>query len=175
MRCFRTRGKKGEPHLDPDDPPRRRANKRRGHGTYDNDRPPIVGTVGRQSGQVRLRVVHHTDEETLHNHVHTYTQFHAQVYTDEWQGYNHIIRPHAKVYHGAHEWARDDDGDGIREVHVNTLEGMWTTVRNFLRPFRGVHKKYLSGYIAMCEFAINLKRITPSFISDLVALSRTSS
>jgi transposase-like protein len=47
---------------------------------------------------------------------------------------------------------------------------MWTTVRNFLRPFRGVHKQYLSSYIAMCEFSINLKRITPAFISVLVAL-----
>ncbi len=54
------------------------------------------------------------------------------------------------------------------EVHVNTAEGMWTTVRNFLRPFRGVHKKYLSGYVAMCECGINLKRITPAFISALV-------
>jgi len=48
--------------------------------------------------------------------------------------------------------------------------GHHTTVRNFLRPLRGVHKKYLSGYIAMCEFSINLKQITPSFISALVAL-----
>ena len=56
----------------------------------------------------------------------------------------------------------------IREVHTNTAEGMWTTVRNFLRPFRGVHKKFLSGYIAICEFGINLKRITRQFISQLV-------
>ena len=47
---------------------------------------------------------------------------------------------------------------------------VWTTVRNFLRPLRGVHKKYLSGYVAMCEFSINLNRITPSFISALVTL-----
>ena len=67
------------------------------------------------------------------------------------------------------KWSRDDDGDGIREVHVNTVEEMWTTVRNFLRPFRGVHKQYLKGYIAVCEFAINLKRINPSFIAKLVA------
>jgi hypothetical protein len=33
-----------------------------------------------------------------------------------------------------------------------------------------VHKQYLSGYVAMCEFGINLKRVTPSFISALVAL-----
>jgi L-serine/L-threonine ammonia-lyase len=59
-------------------------------------------------------------------------------------------------------------GASWQEAHTNTAEGMWTTVRNFLRPFRGVHKKYLSGYVAMCEFSINLKRISPSFISLLV-------
>lgn len=46
---------------------------------------------------------------------------------------------------------------------------MWTTVRNFLRPLRGVHKKDLGSSIAICEFGINLKRVTPSFISALVA------
>ena len=48
------RGKKGTPHTDPADPPRRRANKRRGRGTYANDRPPIVGTIGRESGHVHI-------------------------------------------------------------------------------------------------------------------------
>ena len=162
------RGKKSTPHRNPKDPPRYRANKRRGHGTYENDRPPIVGTVGRESGQVRLRVVHHTDSETLVDHVHTFTQASSQLYTDEWQGYNHVIRNHSTVCHGKKEWA-PDDGDGIREVHVNTIEGMWTSVRNFLRTFRGVHKMYLKGYIAMCEFAINLKSVKPSFIAELVA------
>ena len=126
--------------------------------------------MGRESAQARLRVVHHTDKKTLVHHVHKFTQAGATVYTDEWQSYNHIIRPHATVCHSAGEWARDDDGDGICEVHVNTAEGMWTTVRNFLRPFRGVHKQYLSGYVAMCEFGINLKRISPAFISALVTL-----
>ena len=53
-------GKKGTPHTDPADPPRQRANNRRGRGTYANDRPPIVGTIGRQTGQVRLRVTQDT-------------------------------------------------------------------------------------------------------------------
>jgi len=38
----------------------------------------------------------------------------------------------------------------------------------FLRPFKGVHKDYLPGYIAVAEFRRNLKRISPSFISSLV-------
>ncbi len=162
-------GKKSEPHLDLADPPRRRANKQRGHGTYENDRPPIVGTVGRQSGKVRLRMVAHTDAPTLETHVEHFTTEASQIYTDEWQGYNHVDRPHDTVCHTQREWARDDDGDGIREVHINTVEGMWTLVRNFIRLFRGVHKKHLPGYLAICEFHINLKRITPAFIATLVA------
>jgi transposase len=30
------------------------------------------------------------------------------------------------------------DGDGVREVHCNTVEWTWTGLRNLLRPFRGV-------------------------------------
>ena len=162
------RGKKGEKHSDPHDPPRRRANKQKGHGTYDNDRPPIVGTVGRESGQVRLRVVQHTDSKTLKRHMMRFTQPSAIANTDEWNGYNQIPRPRLTVNHSEREWARDEDGDGIREVHINTTEGMWTGTRNFLRPFRGVHKDYLADYVAMCEHRINLKRITPQFIATLV-------
>lgn len=126
--------------------------------------------MGRRSGQVRLRVVKRTDASTLRQHVQTFTHAQAEVNTDEWIGYTQLKRKHVVVAHGLKEWARDDDGDGVREVHVNTMEGTWTTVRNFLRPFRGVHKRHLAAYIAVCEFRINLKRITPKFIAALVKL-----
>lgn len=125
--------------------------------------------MGRETGQVRIRVVTNTTGEILRAHVHQFTKAGSAVYTDEYQSYNHIIREHSTVNHGSYEYARDDDGDGIREVHCNTTEGLWTDVRNFLRPFKGVHKKYLRGYVALCEFKRNLKRITPDFIADLVA------
>src|SRR3954471_18642222 len=73
MRCSRTRGEKGDRHRDPDDPPRRRPTNKRGHGSYESDRPPIVSSVGRQTGEVRLRVQRHTDQKTLVGHVHGYT------------------------------------------------------------------------------------------------------
>ena len=66
--------------------------------------------------------------------------------------------------------ARDDDNDDAFEVHTNSVEGMWTGLRNFLRPFRGVSKHFLSGYVAIHEFSVNLKRISPEFISVLVAV-----
>jgi hypothetical protein len=77
------------------------------------------------------------------------------VSTDEWCGSNGLPemgRCRAATCHAAGEWARDDDGDGIREVHVNTREGLWTGLRNFLRPFRGVNKVDLYQYVAMFEW-----------------------
>ncbi len=126
--------------------------------------------MGRESGQVRLRVVHNTQGRTLRAHVHQFTGDGTHVYTDEYDSYNDLERPHATVTHGQREWARDDDGDGIREVHTNTCEGMWAGVRTFLRPFRGVHKRFLSGYVAIHEFRVNLKQISVSFLAAFVAL-----
>jgi transposase-like protein len=168
MNCFRKRGKKGEKHLNPDDPPRRRALRFKGHGNYDHDLVPIVGTLGRTSHQQRLRVVQRTDGTTLCDHLERFTRPHAIVYTDEWRGYDTLPRTHLTVNHRVHEWARDADGDGLREVHVNTLEGNWTSVRNFLRPFRGVNKVYLSQYLALCEWTLNHKRLMPRQLAVFV-------
>ena len=95
----------------------------------------------------------------------------ATAYTDEWSGYKPLKaagRGHATVNHSAKEWARDDDGDGVREVHCNTLEGLWTGLRNFLRPFRGVNKEYLEQYIKMFEWSYNLKAVNDDFLRVLL-------
>lgn len=162
------RGKKGVEHFAPDDPPRCRANKRRGRGTFANDRPPVMGTVGRETGQVRLRVIPDTKQVTLRAHVERFTATGTHIYTDEYDSYNTIQRPRSTVCHSQNEWARDDDGDGIREVHTNTIEGLWAGLRHFLRPFRGVSKYFLHGYVAMHECQVNRKRVTVDFISALV-------
>jgi hypothetical protein len=80
--------------------------------------------VGRRTAQVRLRVIEHTDKKTLVPHVHRYTDTEATVYTDEWRAYEQVAREHRTIKHSIKEWARDDDGNGIREVHVNTIEGL---------------------------------------------------
>jgi hypothetical protein len=45
---------------------------------------------------------------------------------------------------------------------------MWAALRTFLRVFRGVSKHFLSGYVALHEFRVNLKRVSVAFISRLV-------
>lgn len=133
--------------------------------------------VGRESGQVRLTVAAHTDGATLREVVGSGTRPGAMVYTDEWGGYSGLAargRGHSTVCHADREWARDDDGDGVREVHDNTLEGLWTGLRNFLRPFRGVNKVYLQQYVAMFEWSYNVKRATPSFLRALLGIGATT-
>jgi len=165
---FQNAGEKGDKHEDPDDPPRRRANNRPGLGTMHNDRPPIHGAVGRESGKIRLTVCDNTQQQTIEPKVESATNAGATIYTDESNAYNRIGqtgRMHSTVNHSNGEYARDDDGDGKCEVHCNTMEGIWTGLRNFLRPFRGVHKKYLAQYVAVFEWAHNLKRVTTAFLN----------
>lgn len=97
----------------------------------------------------------------------------ATVSTDESCRYNGLPkmgRRHATVPHEIKEWARDDDGDGILEVHDNTLEGPWTGLRNFLRPFRGVNKVYFYQYVSMVEWGYNIKRATAAFVHALLGV-----
>ena len=95
------------------------------------------------------------------------------VNTDEWRGYNglpRMRRGHVTVDHSGPKstWARDDDGDGVREVHCNTQEGLWTGVRNFLRRFRGVSKWYLAQYQAIFQWGHNIKRVNDEFLRILL-------
>lgn len=126
-----------------------------------------------------MRVVGHTDGATLRSFVLGATVASATVNTDEWKGYNGLAkagRAHATVCHSPsnREWARDDDRDGVREVHTNTMEGTWTGLRNFLRPFRGVSKWFLSQYVALFQWRHNLKVVTDDFLRILLGTHATA-
>jgi hypothetical protein len=54
---------------------------------------------------------------------------------------------HKSVNHGRGAYARDEDGDGFCEVHVNTMEGFWSLLRSWLRPHRGISQEKLSHSI----------------------------
>jgi transposase len=173
MRCTKTRGKKGIPHPDPADPPRRRALHFHGHGTFAHDRPPVLGLVGRDHGALVLAVVGASGRAELEPRVLAATRAGTPVYTDEWTGYVGLSaagRGHLTVNHNQDQWARDADGDGVREVHCNTLEGIWTGLRNFLRPFRGVSKWYLGQYVAMFEWAYGLKNVGVDLLRRLLGV-----
>ena len=176
MRHTSTRGKKGLPHADPTDPPRRRANHRRGHGTFPNDRPPVAGVVGRQSGEVRLDVVGSASGAELEEVIADSCLAGTTVNTDEGTGYSRVGgyqgRVHVTVDHSGPKstGALDLDGDGVREVHGNPQEGLWTGLRIFLSRFRGVSQWYLAQDVAVFQWAHNAKCATDDFLRALFGI-----
>lgn len=134
----------------------------------------MFGTVGRESGQIRLEVLFHTTKVEVQGTLSGLRGELGTCYSDEHVAYVGVQTPereHKTVCHSAKEWARDDDGDGINEVHINTIEGLWTDVRNFLRRFKGVSKYYLYGYIAWFEWIKNHKKIMPKLIQAFCRVS----
>jgi hypothetical protein len=110
----------------------------------------------------------------LHGFVVGKTQADCVVTTDEWPAYDQLPRTgrtHRTVHpgkRGDRERARDDDGDGIREVPCHTMEGFWTGRRNFLRPFRGVSKWLLGQYVAFCAALYNYAARPLPFLAKLL-------
>ena len=96
----------------------------------------------------------------------------ALVHTDEYgidarlpaRGYRHKT-----VCHGRGEYARDEDGDGFCEVHVNTMEGFWSLLRSWLRPHRGISQEKLPLYLGFFEFVHNARRRGRALLGALVA------
>jgi transposase len=77
---------------------------------------------------------------------------------------------HRTVCHAAGEFARDEDGDGFCEVHVNTLEGFWSLLRSWLRPHRGISQERLPLYLGFFEFVHNVRRRGKALLGSLIGL-----
>jgi hypothetical protein len=99
------RGKQSTPHPDPDDPPRRRANKQPEHGTYANDRPPIFSVLKREKQTARYFVGTNAGADDCLRVLESRVPMGAAIlYTDEWSGYwcveSELHIAHAAVCHG---------------------------------------------------------------------------
>ena len=96
----------------------------------------------------------------------------ALVHTDEYGVYARLEGwgyRHKTVCHARGEYARDDDGDGFCEVHVNTAEGLWSLLRSWFRPHRGVSQEKLPGYLGFFQLVHNARRRGKALLGTLVA------
>jgi len=85
----------------------------------------------------------------------------ALINTDEYDIYARLPEwgyGHKSVCHARGEYARDEDGDGFHEVHVNTIEGFWSLLRSWLRPHRGISQEKLPLYLAFFQFTHNARK-----------------
>ena len=93
------------------------------------------------------------------------------VHTDEYNVYARLEAwgcRHKTVCHKRGEYARDEDGDGHCEVHVNTLEGFWSLLRSWLRPHRGISQDKLPLYLGFFQLVHNARRRGKALLATLV-------
>ena len=96
----------------------------------------------------------------------------ALIHTDEYDIYARLESwgyRHQTVRHARGEYARDEGGDGFREVPVNTLEGFWSLLRSWLRPHRGLSQQKLPLYLGFLQLVHNARRRGKALLASLVA------
>lgn len=154
---------------------RRRLKGKRGRGTLAEEKPPILGMLQR-GGQVVIQMLENVQQATIKPLIEQTVQPGTLIYTDEYNIYARLTQwgyLHKTVNHSEGEYARDEDGDGFHEVHVNTMEGFWSLLRSWLRPHRGISQEKLPLYLAFFEFVHNVrargKALLPSLLNLLLA------
>jgi len=168
-------GHKGQPEkvAEAGRPPRRRRLKgARGRGTKATEKPPVFGMVQR-SGEAVIRLLDNVQQKTIKPLILQTVAAGALVNTDEYAIYGRLAAwgyEHKTVNHSKGEYARDEDGDGFHEVHVNTMESLWSLLRSWLRPHRGISQDKLPLYLDFFEFVYNLKRRGKRLLSSLLGI-----
>jgi len=136
----------------------------------EKEKPPIFGMIQR-GGDVVVQMLPDVKQKTIKPYIQSCIQSGSTVYTDEYVIYANLTQlgyEHKTVNHGSGEYARDEDGDGFHEVHVNTQEGCWSLLRSWLRPHRGISQEKLPKYLAFFEFVHNVKNRGKALICSLL-------
>lgn len=143
-----------------------------GAGYVGERQPPIFGMIQR-SGEVVIRMLAKVKQVTIKPLILETVTAGTLVYTDEYTIYNRLEEwgyAHKTVNHGAGEYARDEDGDGFHEVHVNTMEGFWSLLHSWLRPHRGISQEKLPCYLAFFECLHNIRKRGKAALHSLLSL-----
>jgi transposase-like protein len=164
--AVRKKGRKGR---------RNRLKGARGRGTLEKEKPPIFGMIQR-GGEVVIRMLANVKQQTIMPLIQATVAPGTMVFTDEYDIYNRLAAwgyEHKSVCHSRGEYARDEDGDGFHEVHVNTMEGFWSLLRSWLRPHRGISQESLPDYLGFFEFVHNAKQRGKRLLDSLLQLFLT--
>jgi transposase-like protein len=143
-----------------------------GRGTLEKERPPVFGMIQRD-GQVVINLLDNVKQQTIEPLIKDTIASGTLNYKDEYSIYARLKKwgyDHKHVNHGRGEFARDEDGDGFCEVHVNTMEGFWSLLRRWLRPHRGISQEKLPLYLGFFEFVHNVRKRGKALLGALIEL-----
>jgi len=144
----------------------------RGRGTLATEKPPIFGMIQR-TGELIIHMLPNVQQQTIQPLIQRYVQPGTLIYTDEYNIYARLVQwgyAHKTVNHSQGEYARDEDEDGFYEVHTNTMEGVWSLLRSWLRPHRGISQEKLPCYLAFFEFVHNVRKRGKALLPSLLQL-----
>jgi transposase-like protein len=136
----------------------------------EKEKPPILGLIQR-GGPVVIRMLANVQQTTIQPIIASVVAKGSQIYTDEYDIYSRLKDwgyKHQSVCHSAGEYARDEDGDGFHEIHVNTMEGFWSLLRSWLRPHRGISQEKLPIYLGFFQFVHNARKRGKQLLAALV-------
>ena len=129
-----------------------------------------------RAGEVVIRMLENVQQVTIAPLIKATVKTGSHIFTDEYDIYSRVAEwgyQHSTVCHSAGEYARDEDGDGFHEIHVNTMEGFWSLLRSWLRPHRGISQEHLPLYLGFFEFVHNTKRRGKALLFSLLHLLLT--
>jgi transposase-like protein len=138
----------------------------------EKEKPPILGMLHR-GGEVVIRLLENVQQRTIEPLSRATIRPGTQVYTDEYDIYARLCEwgyRHSTVCPGRGEYARDEDGDGFHEVHVNTLEGFWSLLRSWLRPHRGISQEKRPWYLGFFQVVHNARIRGKGLLRTLLAV-----
>ena len=125
---------------------------KRGHGT---SKQAIFGMLSRDSGQVIAFPIPNLKSETLLAALYENLSPEAQVYTDGWTGYTHVVDffSHQKVDHQSGIYVRGT-------VHTNGIESFWGYLKRRLKITGGIRIERLPLFLGEEIWRFNNRKLT---------------
>jgi transposase len=136
----------------------------------EKEKPPVLGLIQR-GGHVILHMPPNVPQATIQPIITQAVALGTLINTDDYDIYARLPvwgYGHKTVCHAHGEYARDEDGDGFCEVHLNTIEGFWSLLRSWLRPHRGISQDKLPLYRGLFQFVHNARRRGKALLGALV-------
>lgn len=101
----------------------------------------VMGLLERK-GKVRAKVIEKTDHQTLHKEVKDNVETGANLFTDEWRGYNGLADEYVhEVINHSIEYVRGN-------VHTNGIENFWSLLKRTIRgTYVSVEPYHLPKYL----------------------------
>ena len=120
--------------------PRKIGLKKRGRGTHDTDKAPVLITVHRKSKYTTFNVEKNLSKDLISKKIEKFIDNEAILYTDEYSIYSEInehdkIKNHVTVSHSKKEYI-------MGKIIVNTCKNKYSLLKLFLKIFGVVSKKF---------------------------------